>query len=302
MLITTIDAEKKLLGTLQQSFETEPKKRCYYISFSTTDKPRDEILHLFLKLFAELPTAYTSHIYICEDNDVFFFIHEFIHQDFIQFIKSLAHELHDNAFAENVSIFEIGLHWFQLKQICIDKISALKQRQTKSVTHSLQSISTNAERHSNQDLIADMLTAVSTEQMNRFHTMRDNRTRPLIQVLDDDQISRTLVRNSLNKDFDVLCTATGDEGWQSYIINAPDVLFLDIGLPDIHGYDLLEAINQLDEHAHVIMLTGQYGQTHMLTSLALGATGFVSKPFTRDKLLHYVTGSLDIDHSKQKAN
>ena len=73
-----------------------------------------------------------------------------------------------------------------------------------------------------------------------------------------------------------------------YVTHAPDVLFLDIELPDITGHDVLQKVLEMDPDAFVIMLSGNGNKENIFKAMKTGAKGFVGKPFTKDKLLQYI--------------
>ena len=77
----------------------------------------------------------------------------------------------------------------------------------------------------------------------------------------------------------------------NYVNKAPDVLFLDIGLPDINGHDVLERLFKLDPQAYVVMFSGNGDRENVLKAVELGAKGFVGKPFTQEKLIQYIEKS-----------
>jgi two-component system, chemotaxis family, chemotaxis protein CheY len=64
----------------------------------------------------------------------------------------------------------------------------------------------------------------------------------------------------------------------------PNVIFLDITLPDSDGSDMLEFINQTYPHAHVIMCSDHNSYENVQNSWELGAKEFIAKPFNRTKI------------------
>jgi len=71
------------------------------------------------------------------------------------------------------------------------------------------------------------------------------------------------------------------------ILPVPDVALLDVGLPDINGFDVLARMRQHPQlkSIPVIMLTGQARREDVMRGLAGGADGYITKPFDRDVLL-----------------
>jgi two-component system chemotaxis response regulator CheY len=73
-----------------------------------------------------------------------------------------------------------------------------------------------------------------------------------------------------------------------YAMHAPDATFLDIELPDANGYTVLKQCVAADKAAFIVMLSANSVKEHILASLEEGAQGFVTKPFTKEKLIHYL--------------
>ena len=68
-----------------------------------------------------------------------------------------------------------------------------------------------------------------------------------------------------------------------------DIIFLDINMQEMNGLDALKEIKDLNPKVKVIMLSGSATSENVKTSLSLGASGFVSKPFNPKKILDAIT-------------
>jgi two-component system chemotaxis response regulator CheY len=136
-----------------------------------------------------------------------------------------------------------------------------------------------------------MLPTASDLAVKTLQQRRDKRPTPVVQFVEDDLFSRKLLVNSLPEDYGVSQSGTGHDAVETYLTSAPDVLFLDIGLPDIDGHKVLERILTLDPKAYIIMLSGKGDRETIVKSIETGAKGFIGKPFTRQKLLSYIQNS-----------
>jgi two-component system, chemotaxis family, chemotaxis protein CheY len=65
---------------------------------------------------------------------------------------------------------------------------------------------------------------------------------------------------------------------------SPNVIFIDIALPDSDGSDMLDFINNTYPHAHVVMCSGHNSFETVQNSWELGAKGFIAKPFNIQKV------------------
>ncbi len=112
-----------------------------------------------------------------------------------------------------------------------------------------------------------------------------------ILIVEDDPMSLRMVTNLLQKEYHVIAAGTGEEALGMYGLHRPDLVFLDIGLPDMEGHEVLESMRDRDPEAHVIMLSGNSFKDAIMKAMKLGAKGFVGKPFCQEKLKSYITNS-----------
>lgn len=118
--------------------------------------------------------------------------------------------------------------------------------------------------------------------------LRRQRSEPVLMIIEDDTFSRRLVENVLQKQYEMHGLDSGDGALTTYADLAPDILFLDINLPDVTGHELLEKIITLDPKAYVVMISGNADKGNILQAMERGAVGFVAKPFSREKLFQYI--------------
>lgn len=110
---------------------------------------------------------------------------------------------------------------------------------------------------------------------------------PTILIIDDSEFDRNLLKNILvSAGYEVVGTAKGgDEGLSMYYELKPDLVMLDLIMPDINGIDLLIKIKEGSPEARVILCTS-VGQDMMIDlAKRSGAKGYVVKPYIADNLL-----------------
>ncbi len=76
-----------------------------------------------------------------------------------------------------------------------------------------------------------------------------------------------------------------------YLLYAPDVVFLDNGLPDASGFDVLKQILLCDPDAFVVIFSSDDYPENITKARNEGAVGFVGKPFRKEQLQEYIHGS-----------
>lgn len=103
-------------------------------------------------------------------------------------------------------------------------------------------------------------------------------------IVDDEPLAREDLARLLKGDEEievVACCADGTQALQAVRRSAPDLLFLDVQMPGLTGFDVLTRL-PANERPHVIFVTA-YGE-YALKAFDVGAVDYVSKPFTRKRL------------------
>lgn len=129
---------------------------------------------------------------------------------------------------------------------------------------------------------------VDPELLKTIQSRRDNVGRLKILLVEDDAFSRRLVKNILQKNYEVIEAENAREAYFKYIKNAPNIVFMDINLPDGSGMNLLENIAAVDTQSFIVMLSGNAYKDNILLSMQRGAKGFVAKPFPKEKIEGYL--------------
>jgi DNA-binding response OmpR family regulator len=106
-----------------------------------------------------------------------------------------------------------------------------------------------------------------------------------VLVVDDDEMIRAVLQRVLEPAGAVVTEAeTGEDGLRALYAGRPDVVVLDIDLPGIDGWQVLERIRQLTD-VPVVMLSGHDDELEKVRALRAGADDYVTKPFGAPELL-----------------
>lgn len=114
---------------------------------------------------------------------------------------------------------------------------------------------------------------------------RKRRDEPLVLIVEDDRFTSSYTQ-SLLKDLDTTLARTGEDAILQYIEYAPDAVFLDIHLPGLNGHQVLHAIKAADPEAFVVMLSVDTARGSIIDASEHGATSYLKKPFSRERVLN----------------
>jgi two-component system KDP operon response regulator KdpE len=113
-----------------------------------------------------------------------------------------------------------------------------------------------------------------------------------VLVIDDEPPIRRLLRTGLaTEGYDTLEAASGKDGLD-LLAHDPDLVILDLGLPDIDGLELLRAIRARNEHVPIVVLSSRGDEAGKVDALDMGADDYVTKPFGMEELLARMRAAL----------
>lgn len=118
-----------------------------------------------------------------------------------------------------------------------------------------------------------------------------------ILIIDDDPLIRkTLSSHLLKGDYEIVAAEDGEEGLQQYEEFMPDLVILDIRLPDMDGLEVLSKIREKNKNAHIIIMTAYDDMKTTVEAIKLGAFEYLVKP------LDYVELDLTVNKAFQMQN
>jgi DNA-binding response OmpR family regulator len=121
-----------------------------------------------------------------------------------------------------------------------------------------------------------------------------------VLVIDDEADIRTLLRNLLERGgYAVEEAADGRAGLRSFFASSPDLVILDVTMPELDGWATLERIRDLSD-VPVLMLTARSAELERVRGLTHGADDYVAKPFGRQELLARVQALLRRSGGREK--
>lgn len=275
MVTIKTDAEQKLLKMLDAIKGQSAGIRCIHMELSKLDNvdiSQDNILNIICDIIGDHDVC----LFACKDGDFFITarmqmsdLQEKLNNHLSVFLGLPVNNL--------ITIYGMDKSHSAVYLLCEHKLNAILE-QRKAIAQKLEK--------QTQDNILE--SQISTNIIENIQSQRRRRIKPTILIVEDDVFSRTLISTALQKEYDVIQAKNGEEAINLYTLHAPDIMFLDIELPDINGHQILQKITEFDENSYIVMLSGQGNRNNILNSIKEGAKGFIGKPFSKGKLLQYI--------------
>ena len=110
-----------------------------------------------------------------------------------------------------------------------------------------------------------------------------------ILIVDDEPHIRILLEQTLelleDQGVELLVAGDGKEGLEIALDERPDLIFLDVNMPHLSGYEVCERVKEVDSQIPVILLTAKGQALDKERGRAAGADEYVTKPFDPDRVL-----------------
>lgn len=128
-------------------------------------------------------------------------------------------------------------------------------------------------------------------------TKSPGRKKKILIIDDDVHMTAPLSQFLREHDFSVKVSSTGIEGIKSAQTWEPDVILLDIGLPDVAGSEVFDEIKKRQTKARVIMFSGSDDVESIIKFMRLGASDYITKPVLGEELIWKIDRALELGSS-----
>lgn len=118
--------------------------------------------------------------------------------------------------------------------------------------------------------------------------LRNMREMPEILIVEDQSFSRKLLAAALGKTYVCYQAKNAAEAIALYAAYAPDMVFLDIELPDLSGHALAQLFRRADAAAYVVMVTANHSAKDVAEARANHVQGFIAKPYNKQKIFGFI--------------
>ena len=112
-----------------------------------------------------------------------------------------------------------------------------------------------------------------------------------IMLVDDAAFMRMMVKNALTKSgyTDIIEAQDGAEAVKKYAEEKPDMVFMDITMPNMDGLEALKAMRAKNSSANIVMCSAMGQEAMVIEAIQSGAKDFIVKPFKSDRIMKTVT-------------
>jgi len=115
-----------------------------------------------------------------------------------------------------------------------------------------------------------------------------------VLIIEDEPTSALILKEYLSADkVEIEISETGYEALEAIQREAPDLILLDLGLPDINGLDLIGDIHKISPHSEIIVVTGEKSADSAIRAIHLGARDYLLKPIDKERLFISAQNAFD---------
>ena len=126
--------------------------------------------------------------------------------------------------------------------------------------------------------------------------MDDSNVKKKILIVDDDNILLAYAEIILNTEYDVLIATSGKKALEHLDDFIPDLILLDILMPEMDGFELYSKIRAIDhlQKIPIVFLTAVSESTKVQQALEIGAADYITKPYIKENLLCRIKNAIQI--------
>lgn len=279
-------ADEKLIDTVRHIQNAPQGWICIHYHFSSLGAVyKGQQLKIALNIITTHLSDSAGSVIACEDKDIFIFSRlqkSKVWEELSQKLRSLFAEdplaynggVHPNPAFSDIYSLDIKPDMEKLLQCCTVKVEAKKAAEKQAAQEAPPAVDTK--------VLFDEMVVKSGKKR------RIEREGLQVLVVEDENFSRRLLSSVMEKEYETLTARNGADALHSYAINFPDIVFLDIQMPDLNGHAVMREILTHDPQAYIVMLSANSSQKEVISSIKEGAKGFIVKPFKKDKIQAYI--------------
>jgi len=116
----------------------------------------------------------------------------------------------------------------------------------------------------------------------------------LLYIEDESSIREILSIRLENVVSELIVAEDGEDGYQKYLENKPDLILTDITMPKLDGIEMSRKIREIDREIPIIVMSAHSDSSYLLDSIEIGIAGYLVKPLNKDKLYNILESNAKI--------
>jgi two-component system chemotaxis response regulator CheY len=267
MKIYLENAENECIKTIDEIKADIFGYRAILVKLSASNNKSNNLARQIIALINKLLEGNKASIFIFKDYDLLIIYQGLSTKLSENIIQSLGDVIQEDP-SKILRVYDLEKSSDILKNVCTKKME-------------MYELEAKTKEQSESEVINEAKIAKASLQfdfdknlLNSINERKKNNSSTKILLVEDDAFSRRLVKNVLSKNYEVIEAETGREALIKYVSQAPNIVFLDINLPDCTGMEVLERLISIDSKSYVVMLSGNSFKDNILLSVKKGAKGF----------------------------
>ncbi len=271
------NVERQMVADFKTIKARSNKFRCLYLknkSYIEKDK--------LVEVVEDTLKSKHSSFYFCHKG-VFILSPIINFEEVIKITRRISHEtkLSENKIGEAFTLLKLDEDW--------DMVLNLIQKESDEQDMFLESNRAEQRQRLKNKIRENILKkTVNKNALPDFDAIRQLRRERVVLIVEDDRFTANLLQSNIGNGFNCVIAGTGEEAIDSYIAESPNIVFLDIELPDMNGYEVLDILKSMDPNLYVIVLTGHGTSENVLKAVDQEVKGFINKPFSREQVLKHI--------------
>ncbi len=279
MLIKTVtaNAEKMLLATIEDKNSALTARSLLQCCFSTLNISAPDVDRLVITL-KDMLKEHNGVLYYCSDGDVFIEwagagkgLKTAIEGEMAKYCLQQKAEWNPDDFFR---YYDINVHGEELRIIIKHKIAKLITEEFKIIPE--------ANKLNTHDI-----KLTSDQQISFYKSVqaRYGREMPHILIVEDQAFSRKLLLGLLLNTHKCHVAKDAAEALAMYSTFVPDIILLDVELPDANGHSIAKCIREIDPDIWIVMVTANHYQSDVNMAKENKVQGFIVKPYNKQKIM-----------------
>lgn len=111
-----------------------------------------------------------------------------------------------------------------------------------------------------------------------------------ILLIDDSSFMRNILKNILNKAgyYNIIEASNGKEGIEQYKNNHPDIITMDVTMPEMDGITATKEILKIDKKANIVICSAMGQKSFIYEAIEAGAKDYIIKPFESEQIINII--------------